>query len=133
MSEINNAPEFDTTTSSSTATSAPFVQAEDTDLVDADGNPTERQVAIWREKHGKVKCFDVDGLKVYFKQPTRQLVQAATKALTNTRDVPAYQETILKNTQLNYKAETEADVELYFALASKVDEIITSKVATLKN
>ncbi|GGG33395.1 hypothetical protein [Hymenobacter glacieicola] len=101
--------------------------------VDANGNPTEAQIEEWRRKHGKVKCFEVDGKLVYFKQPTRQLVSAATAALTKTRDVSVYQETIMKNTQLNFVDETDQDVELYFALAGKVDEIITSKSATLKN
>lgn len=102
-------------------------------LVGADGNPTEVQIEQWKAKYGKVKYFEVDGLKVYFKQPDRVLVKAANSALAKTRDVDAYQETILKNTQLNFQSETAADVELYFALANKVDEIITSKVASLGN
>ncbi|MES2730046.1 MAG: hypothetical protein V4621_08150 [Pseudomonadota bacterium] len=104
-----------------------------TTMTDANGNPTEAQVADWKQRFNKVKCFEVDGLMVYFKQPTRQLVSAANTALAKTRDVTAYQETILKNTQLNFIQETADDVELYFALAANVDAIVTSKVATLKN
>jgi hypothetical protein len=102
-------------------------------LVDKNGNPTPFQVEKWRQAHGKVKCFEVDGKDVYFKQPDRKLVSAASAALAKTRDVTTYQETILKNTQLNFKEETAADDELYFSLSNKVDEIITSKTATLKN
>ncbi|MBD2769703.1 hypothetical protein IC235_17575 [Hymenobacter sp. BT664] len=102
-------------------------------LVDKKGNPTEHQVAQWVAAHGEVKCFEVGDRQVYFKQPTRQLVKAANAALAKSRDVDAYQETILKNTQLNYQAETESNVQLFFALANKVDEIITSLSATLKN
>jgi len=102
-------------------------------MVDQDGNPTQLQIDAWMQAHGKVKYFKVDGLKIYFKQPTRLLVKAANSALAKSRDVDAYQETILKNTQLNFIHETAADVELYFALANRVDEIITSKVADLGN
>ncbi len=102
-------------------------------MTDDNGNPTAAQVEAWKAKHGKLKCYIVDGKQVYFKQPGRQLVNAANTALATTRNLANYQETILKNTQLNYVQETADNDELYFALAGKVDEIITTLVATLKN
>ncbi|WP_400192816.1 hypothetical protein [Hymenobacter sp. B81] len=111
----------------------PEVIAEDTEMVDKKGNPTQRQIDAWTAEHGKVKQFEVDGKVVCFSQPDRKTVGAANQVLVRTKDVTKYADTILANCQLNFKAETAADDELYFALQSKVDEIVTSKVATLKN
>lgn len=102
-------------------------------MTDDNGNPTTAQVEAWTAKHGKLKCYIVGGKEVYFKQPGRKLVNAANTALATTRNLATYQETILKNTQLNFIQETEDNDELYFALAGKVDEIITTLTATLKN
>jgi hypothetical protein len=104
-------------------------------LVDELGNPTEAQVAAWKREHGEdnIKYFQVGQRRVYFKQPTRLLMKAANQALAKTRDIDAYQETILKNCQLNYKEETAKNDKLYFALAAKTDEVITDYVAVLGN
>ena len=96
-------------------------------------NPSAEQVAAWKEEFGKLKVVEVDGLEIYFKQPTRQQVAAANQILVKTRDASKYADIILKACQLNFIKETADDVEIYFALSAKVDELITSKVANLKN
>lgn len=95
-------------------------------------NPTPRQVADWKEQFGKIKVVQVDGKDIYFKQPTRALVAAANTLLVK-KGVSAYADSILKNCQLNFIQETKEDDEIYFALTAKVDEIITTKTAALKN
>lgn len=96
-------------------------------------NPSAEQVAAWKEEHGKLKVLEIDGLEIYFKQPTRQQVAAANQILIKTRDASKYADIILKNCQLNFIQETKDDVEIYFAVSAKVDDLITSKVANLKN
>jgi hypothetical protein len=96
-------------------------------------NPSAMQVAQWKTQHGKLKLVQVDDMDIYFKQPTRAQVAAANQTLVKTRDASKYADIILKNCQLNFIEETAADDEIYFALSAKVDEIITSKVANLKN
>ncbi|GAA4354154.1 hypothetical protein GCM10023185_15550 [Hymenobacter saemangeumensis] len=103
-------------------------------LADADGNPTEYQLVLWAQEHGrKIKVVEVDGKLVCFKHPSRAIVEAANDVLMKTKKPSKYSEVIMSNCQLNFIAETKADDELYYALVNRVDEIITSKVATLKN
>ncbi len=100
----------------------------------SESNPTEQQLAAWKQEHGKIKLVEVDGLQIYFKQPTRELVKQATDAMIRAKgSVSRYNDIILKNCQLNYQKATAEDVELYFALTQVVDNIVTGKVATLKN
>lgn len=100
--------------------------------MDNTSNPTAEQVAAWKEEHGKIKVVSVDGKDIYFKQPNRALVAAANQLLVR-KGVSAYADSILKNCQLNFIQETKEDDEIYFALTQKVDELITSKTAALKN
>lgn len=98
------------------------------------GNPSEAQVAAWREEHGKLKVVEVDDMRIHFKQPSRKLVELATDTMVRAKGaVSKYNNIILKNCQLSHTKETEADDEIYFALTAKIDDLVTSKVGNLKN
>jgi hypothetical protein len=103
-------------------------------LTDKDGNPTEYQLGLWAREHGrKIKVVEVDGKLVCFKHPPRSIVEAANDVLMKTKKVSQYVKVIFSNCQLNFIQEMAEDDELYHAVSQRVDEIITSKVATLKN
>ena len=103
-------------------------------LADANGNPTEAQIKQWEASTGrKIKLIEVDGKVIAFSQPTRQIVEAANDILLKTKKVSKYADVILANCQLNFKAEVADDDELYFSVTQNIDQIITSKVASLKN
>ena len=104
------------------------------DTLNVTAAATEDQVNAWKEEFGKLKIVGVDGKLIYFRQPGRDLVNQATAAMIRAKgDVGKYNNIILRNCQLNYIQETKDDDELYFALTSQVDNIVTSKVAELKN
>jgi hypothetical protein len=103
-------------------------------MATANNNPTPEQIADWTEEHGKLKTVEVDGLEIMFKQPSRELVKQATDAMIRAKgSVSKYNDIILRNCQLNFIQETKDDNEIYFALCQVVDNIVSSKVATLKN
>ncbi len=104
------------------------------DTLNVTAAATEDQVNAWKEEHGKLKIVEVDGKLIYFKQPNRQLVAQATDAMIRAKgSVSRYNDIILRNCQLNYVQETKEDDEVYFALSSVVDNIVSSKTAALKN
>ncbi|HEX8349497.1 MAG TPA: hypothetical protein VF598_06035 [Hymenobacter sp.] len=103
-------------------------------LTDDSGNPTDYQIALWAREHGrKIKVVEVDGKLVCFKHPSRAIVEAANDILVKTKKASQYIKVIFSNCQLNFIQELAEDDELYHAVSQRVDEIITSKVATLKN
>ena len=103
-------------------------------LTDGAGNPTDYQIALWAKEHGrKIKVVEVDGKLVCFKHPTRQIVEAANEVLTKTKKAFKYAEVIMSNCQLNFTQETKDDDELFYALTSRIDDVITSYTAALKN
>lgn len=97
-------------------------------------NFTEEELTALQEKHnGKVKQFQVGDRVVCFRQPSRQEVALANKELAKTKDVNRYADMLLNSCQLNYKEETAADDELYFALVGITDQLVTTLAASLKN
>lgn len=103
-------------------------------LVDTNGNPTDYQIALWAKEHGrKIKVMDVAGKLICFVHPPRPIVEAANDVLMKTKKAGEYAKVILANCQLNFIQETKEDDELYYAVTSRIDEIITSYTAVLKN
>ncbi|MBA9078941.1 hypothetical protein [Rufibacter quisquiliarum] len=97
-------------------------------------NITKEEIAKLKEENGgKVKEVEVDGNLFLFKQPSRATVKAANKTLVQTKSPDDYANIIIANCLLNSKDIVDNDDETYFTLQSKVDWIVTSKVAEVKN
>ncbi len=97
-------------------------------------NPSPEQLAAWETQYPGFKQVSVDdGKLVCFKRPDRTLVGMANAILSTTRNPTKYGEILLKNCQLNWQEATATDDELYYALLSIVDSLISAKTAEILN
>jgi hypothetical protein len=90
---------------------------------------TKEQIAEWKEKHGKVFCITVDGKVGYMKRPSRK---ALGYAMVAGKENPVkFNEVLLKDCWLGGDEEIKTDDELFFAVSSKLGEIVNAKEAEL--
>lgn len=92
---------------------------------------TEAQVEAWKKKYSKVFCYEVDGKKVYFRQPDRKTLSAASMVAKN--DPLKYNEIVLKNSVLGGAVELLEDDSVFYGLSQEIDKLIAAKVGELKN
>lgn len=92
---------------------------------------TQKQIEDWKRKYPKVFCYEVDGQKIYFRQPDRKTLAAASVIAKN--DPMKYNEFVLKNSVLGGNAELLEDNSVFYGLAQVIDELVAAKVGELKN
>lgn len=92
---------------------------------------TAEQIEAWKKKHGKVFCYEVDGEKIYFKQPDRHIIASAGVIAAN--DPIAYAEHIFKNCFLGGNKALLDDNSVFFGLVQIIDQLLSVKVGELKN
>ncbi|MDE5609451.1 MAG: hypothetical protein K2I66_03590 [Bacteroidales bacterium] len=103
-----------------------------TTRVPAEKTPNEnRQIEEWKRKHGKVFCYEVEGEKLYFRQPDRKTLAAAGVIAKN--DPMKYNEFVLKNSFLGGNAELLEDNSVFYGLSQVMDKLVAAKVGELKN
>lgn len=92
---------------------------------------TEAQIEAWKKKHQKVFCYDMDGRKIYFKQPDRKTLSAAAMVAKN--DPMKYNEIVLKNSVLGGAKELLEDDSVFYGLSQEIDTLVAAKIGELKN
>ena len=91
----------------------------------------QRQIADWKRKYGKVFCYEVDGEKLYFRQPDRKTLSAAGVIAKN--DPMTYNDFVLKNSLLGGDSSLLDDNSVFYGLSQIMDELVSAKVGELKN
>lgn len=100
--------------------------------VPANETPNEnRQIEEWKRKYGKVFCYEVEGEKLYFRQPERKTLAAAGVMAKN--DPMKYNEFVLKNSFLGGNAELLDDNSVFYGLSQIMDKLVAAKIGELKN
>lgn len=89
------------------------------------------QIDSWKAKYQKVFCYEVDGKKIYFKQPDRKTIAAAGVIAKN--DPMKYNEFVLANCCLGGERELLNDDSVFYGISQKIDELVAAKVGELKN
>lgn len=92
---------------------------------------TEEQINEWKRKFGKVFCYEVDGEKIYFKQPTRKVLASAGVIAKN--DPMKYGEYIIENSFIGGNKELLYDDSVFFGIMQVIDQMVSIKVGELKN
>lgn len=92
---------------------------------------TEEQIREWKRKFGKILCYEVEGEKLYFKQPDRKVLASA--AVVGKTDPMGYSEHILMNCFLGGNKELLYDDSVFLGLMQVIDRFISVKVGELKN
>lgn len=92
---------------------------------------SREQIDAWKAKHQKVFCYEVEGRKIYFKQPDRKTIAAAGIIARN--DPMRYNEFVLANCCLGGDRELLNDDSVFYGLSQKIDELVAAKVGELKN
>lgn len=92
---------------------------------------SREQIDAWKAKYRKVFCYEVEGKKIYFKQPDRKTIAAAGVIAKN--DPMKYNEFVLANCCLGGDRELLNDDSVFYGLSQKIDELIAAKVGELKN
>lgn len=92
---------------------------------------TQEQIESWKRKHQKVFCYEVDGQKLYFKQPDRKTLAAASVIARN--DPMKYNEFVLNNSLLGGPRELLEDDSVFYGLSQKIEELVAAKIGELKN
>lgn len=92
---------------------------------------SEAQIKEWKRKFGKVLCYEVDGEKLYFRQPDRKVLASAGVLAKN--DPMKYSEHILVNSFLGGNKELLYDDSVFYGLMQVIDQFVSVKVGELKN
>ncbi len=92
---------------------------------------TEDQIAEWKRKYRRVFCYEVEGKRMYFRQPDRKTIAAAGVVAKNAP--MKYNEFVLGNCFLGGPRELLDDDSVFFGLSQKIDELVAAKVGELKN
>lgn len=91
----------------------------------------QEQIDAWKAKYRKVFCYEVDGQRIYFRQPDRRTISAAGIIAKN--DPMKYNEFVLTNSFLGGARELLEDDSVFYGLSQKIDELVAAKVGELKN
>ena len=92
---------------------------------------SKAQIEEWKRKFGKVLCYEVEGEKIYFKQPDRKVLASASVVAKN--DPMEYSEYILMNCFIGGNKELLYDDSVFLGLMQVIDKFISVKVGELKN
>ena len=91
---------------------------------------SQEQIEAWKAKYQKVFCYEVDGKKIYFKQPDRKTIAAAGVIAKN--DPMKYNEILLNNCWLAGDEDIKTDDALFLGVSAKLGELVEIKEAELK-
>jgi hypothetical protein len=107
--------------------------------------PTPEQIAGWKKAYGKIREIKITGadddgspqemtfcFKMKF-QGKIALIESANKRLASSKSVLAYQRIIVEGCLINGLSVIREDEEVFLALSSQVDKIITSYTSDLVN
>jgi hypothetical protein len=94
------------------------------------GEATPEQIAMWKNLHGKVFHFEVDGGVCYLKRPSRNIVSAAS-TLGQTNPIK-YAETLLENCWLDGDESIKTDDTKFLSVAGKLDALMQLTDVTVK-
>lgn len=97
----------------------------------ASNEVTTEQIEAWKKKFGKVFCYEVDGEKIYFRQPERKTLAAAGVIAKN--DPMKYNEFVLTNCCIGGNRELLNDDSVFYGLSQVIDQLIAVRVGELKN
>lgn len=92
---------------------------------------TPEQIEAWKKKHGKVFCYEVDGEKIYFRQPDRKVIASASVVAPN--DPMKFAELVFSNSFLGGKRELLDDDSVFYGLMPIINELVSAKTGELKN
>lgn len=90
---------------------------------------TEKQIAEWKQKYAEVYVVEVEGKQGYLRKPDRKILSAANNYAT---DSIKYNEFILKNCWLGGDTVLIEEDAYFFAVCSKLGNLIEVKEAELK-
>ena len=93
------------------------------------GHATPEQIAAWKEKHGKVFKYEVDGKVCYLRTVDRNTYSlAASKVATS----PAkFNEIVIENIWLGGDEDLKKKDTYYFGLIDFVEELMAKKKGSL--
>ena len=93
------------------------------------GQASPDQIAEWKEKHGKVYCYEVDGKICYLRAVDRNTYSlAASKVSTS----PAkFNEIVIENIWLGGDVSIKKDDSYYYGLCDHVEELMAKKKGSL--
>ena len=91
----------------------------------------DKQIEAWKSKYGKVFRYEVEGEKLYFRQPDRKTLAAAGVIAKN--DPMKYNEFVLKNSLIGGNADLLEDNSVFYGLSQIMDELVAAKIGELKN
>lgn len=94
------------------------------------GQATAEQIAKWKEEHGKVFKYEVDGKVAYLRSVDRNTYAlAASKVATS----PAkFNEIVIQNIWLGGDEDLKKEDEYYFGLIDFVEELMAKKKGSLE-
>ncbi len=90
----------------------------------------EEQIAVWKEKHGKVYAYEVDGKTCYLKKPSRKALSAA--AVVGQRDPLKYNEVLIANCWLGGDEEIKTEDCYFLGLSGKIAQLVEVKEGEIK-
>lgn len=93
------------------------------------GEATPEQIAAWKDKHGKVFKYEVDGRVAYLRPVDRNTyAQAASKVATS----PAkFNEVVVKNIWLGGDEAIRDEDGYFFGLSDFVEDLMAKKKGSL--
>lgn len=100
-------------------------------MVELKGQATPEQIAKWKEEHGKVFKYEVDGKVAYLRSVDRNTYAlAASKVSTS----PAkFNEIVIENIWLGGDEDLKKVDTYYFGLIDFVEELMAKKKGTLES
>ena len=89
------------------------------------------QIEAWKKKFGKVFCYEVEGEKIYFKQPDRKVLASA--GVVSKNDPMKFSEHVMLNSFIGGNKELLYDDSVFYGLMQVIDQLVSIKVGELKN
>jgi len=109
-------------------------EAQETQLKTSNNQLSAKDIEHLESQHKtKIKVFTIDDIDFAFKQPSRQVMSAANTVVMQSKDPFKQLDVFIDNCLVSdNKQLIEHDDEVYFALLEIVDDLVTTKKATLK-
>lgn len=94
------------------------------------GQATDEQIAMWKNLHGKVFQFEVDGSVCYLKRPSRNVISAAETI--GKEDNLKYAEIVLNNCWLGGDETIKTDDEKFISVANHMGTLVKISEVAVK-
>jgi hypothetical protein len=99
-------------------------------LINKSTQPTEKQIAKWKQEHRQLFEIEVDGHKAYLRKPTRQELSASL-GMAQT-DPLGFAEQLLNSCWLGGDEALREDDDLFLAVQPLLSQMIEIKAGQLK-